>query len=114
MGGGYGLYLLQTLLALGGVCLLAWVFLRWGARRLYGGMGGGRMHIVERVALGPRAALFLVEVGGKVLVVGAGEGAPRLVAEIDPAALGAVAAPQHGKFLDAFKRARAGGDAPRS
>ena len=85
MPGGYGAALLQTLLALGGVCLLAWVVLRWGARRGFGKFGGGRVRVLERVPLDPRRSLFLVQVGERVLLLGAGDGAaPSLLAELEP------------------------------
>lgn len=87
--GGYGLVLLQTLFALAGVCVLAWVVLRWGARRGIGvGAFGGRVRVLERIALEPRRALYLVKVGERVLLLGAGEGgSPTLITELDPATL---------------------------
>ncbi len=87
--GGYGVALLQTLLALLAVCVLAWVVLRWGVRRGVGlGLGRGRVRVLERVALDPRRALYLVRVADKVLLIGAGDGAaPAVLAEVDPAEL---------------------------
>ena len=86
--GGYGVALLQTLLALGAVCILAWVVLRWGARRGLGLGSGRKIQVLERVALDPRRALYLVKVGEKVLLIGAGDGAaPAVLSEIDPATL---------------------------
>jgi flagellar biosynthetic protein FliO len=87
--GGYGVALLQTLLALAAVCILAWVVLRWGARRGFGvGLGGGRVRVLERVALDPRRAIYLVQVADKVLLIGAGDGAaPAVLAELDPSEL---------------------------
>jgi flagellar protein FliO/FliZ len=112
--GGYGVALLQTLLALGAVCVLAWVVLRWGARRGFGlGVGGGRVRVLERVALDPRRALYLVEVGGKLLLIGAGDGAaPAVLAELDPAELPPEPAPAGTPFADVLRRlsGRAGGD----
>lgn len=82
---GYGVSLLQTLLALAAVCILAWVVLRWSARRGLGLGGGRRVKVLERVPLDGRRALYLVEVGGRVLLLGAGEGAsPAVLAELDP------------------------------
>ncbi len=87
MPGGYGIALLQTLLALGAVCILAWVVLRWSARRGLG-VGRGRVRVLERVPLDGRRSLYLIEVGARVLLVGAGEGgAPALLAELDPSEL---------------------------
>ena len=82
---GYGLYLLQTLLALGVVCLLAFVLLRWGAKWLYGaGRSGQRMRLVERLPLEPRRALYLVEVAGRRLVLGSSENGVTLLVELEP------------------------------
>lgn len=85
--GGYGIALLQTLFALAAVCILAWVVLRWSARRGLG-VGRGRVRVLERVPLDGRRALYLVEIGERVLLVGAGEGgAPSLLTELDPSEL---------------------------
>ena len=102
--GGYGWYLLQTLLALGAVCLLAWIVLRWGVRRLYGGTAGGRVRVLERVPLDARRTLYLVEVGEKVLLLGAGEGRLTTLAEIDPKTLPAAPEARKASFLDVLRR----------
>lgn len=87
--GGYGMALLQSLLALGAVCLLAWVLLRWLGRRGFGRPPqGSRIRVIERTPLDGQRALYLVRVGDRLWLVGAGEGAsPSLVAELDPADL---------------------------
>ncbi|MFW5875515.1 MAG: flagellar biosynthetic protein FliO [Myxococcota bacterium] len=87
--GGYGLALLQSLLALGAVCLLAWALLRWLGRRGFGRPPrGSRLRVIERTPLDGQRALYLVQVGDRVWLVGAGEGAsPSLVAELDSADL---------------------------
>lgn len=88
--GGYGAALLQAVLALGAVCLLAWVVLRWLGRRGFGtgASGGGRVRVLERAPLDAQRALYLVQVGERIWLLGAGQGAaPSLVAEIDPADL---------------------------
>ncbi len=85
--GGYGIALLQTLFALFAVCILAWVVLRWSARRGLG-VGRGRVRVLERVPLDGRRSLYLIEVGERVLLVGAGDGgAPSLLTELDPSEL---------------------------
>ena len=86
--GGYGASLLQAVLALAAVCILAWVALRWSARRGLGVGRGGRVQVLERVPLDARRALYLVRVGEKVLLVGAGDGAaPAVLTEVDPETL---------------------------
>ncbi len=105
--GGYGIALLQTLLALGAVCVLAWVVLRWAARRGVGvGPSRGRIRVIERIPLDPRRALYLVKVGDRILLVGAGEGgAPALLTEVDPSELPPAKAPSRGKgFADVLRR----------
>ena len=82
--GGYGVALLQTLLALAAVCILAWVVLRWSARSGFGIGQGQRIRLVERVALDARRTAFLVEVGGKLYFLAAGDGgSPALIAALD-------------------------------
>lgn len=104
--GGYGVALLQTILALAAVCVLAWVLLRWGARRGMGlGVSRGRVRVLERVALDPRRALYLVRVGDKVLLIGAGDGAaPAVLAELDPADLPPEAESARPVFADILRR----------
>lgn len=81
--GGYGVSLLQTLLALAAVCILAWVVLRWSARRGLG-VSRGRVKVLERVPLDGRRALYLIEVNGRQLLVGVGDGgAPALLTELE-------------------------------
>ena len=84
--GGYGVMLLQTVLALLAVCILAWVVLRWAAKKSLGLGSGQQIRVIERVVLDVGRTLYLVEVGGKVLLLGAGEGAsPTLISELDAA-----------------------------
>jgi flagellar biogenesis protein FliO len=92
----FALDLLRTLLALGLVCALVFVSLRLVARRGFGGFGlgfgapQGPVRVLQRVPLEPRRALYLIAAGKRVLLVGSGEGgAPRLIAELDPALLDA-------------------------
>jgi flagellar protein FliO/FliZ len=88
--GGYGVALLQTILALGAVCVLAWVVLRWSAKHGLG-VGGRRVKVLERVPLDARRSLYLVSIGERVFLIGGGEGAsPSVLAELDPDELPAV------------------------
>ncbi len=102
----YGASLLQTLLALGAVCLLAWVVLRWGAKK--GLMLGGRgrhIQIIERVALDPRRSLSLVRVGEKLLLIGVGDGAaPTLLKELSERDLAEGEIAPSTSFRDVLKR----------
>jgi flagellar biosynthetic protein FliO len=82
--GGYGVALVQALLALAAVCILAWTVLRWSAGRGLGSLGGGqRIQVIERAHLDARRTLYLVKIGERAFLVGAGDtGAPSLLAEI--------------------------------
>lgn len=81
--GGYGMALVQTLLALLGVCVLAWVVLRALSQRGFAARAGGRIQVIERVHLDPKRTLWLLRVDEKELLVGAGDsGPPVLLGEI--------------------------------
>lgn len=111
---GYGAALLQTIVSLIAVCLLAWLLLRWGARKGFGaGARGGRVRVIERVALDARRSLYLVEVGNKVLLVGTGDGAaPSLLTEVDPEAIPSAPAEPRPSFASVFRRTRAVSEPP--
>jgi flagellar biogenesis protein FliO len=85
MEGGGLLSIARTLLALLGVCALAWVALNLLARR---GLGvarpGARLRLVERLQLSPRRQLYLVQADSRMFLLGAAEGgAVSLIAELD-------------------------------
>ena len=83
---GYGVYLFQTVLALAAVCLLAYIVLRFGLKRLYGvGRGGDKalMRVVERLPLDPRRSIHLVEVAGRYVLLGTSESGVSFLTEID-------------------------------
>ncbi len=78
----------RTLLALLGVCALAWFVLGQLARRGVG-VGGraARMRVLERITLAPRRQLYLVRVDERELLIGAGEtGGLMLITELADAA----------------------------
>jgi len=103
--GGYGVALLQSLLALAAVCVLAWVVLRWAAKRGARFGSSTRVKVLERAALDARRSLFLVEVGERVLLVGVGDGgAPSLLTEIDPETLPEPAPPAATRFREVLAR----------
>jgi len=87
MGGGYGWYLLQTLLALGVVCAAAYLVLRFVVRRAIPGARRGPVRILTRVAVEPKRSLLLVEAAGRCFLVGSSEAGLSLIAELDPAKL---------------------------
>jgi flagellar protein FliO/FliZ len=83
--------LLRSLLALAGVCLLAWLSLRWLSRRGLGRAAIGpaaSLRVLQRLPLEPRKNLYLVQMGKRVLLIGTGDGgAPSLLAELERTAL---------------------------
>jgi flagellar biogenesis protein FliO len=84
--GGYLAQMLQALFALAGVCVLAWAVLRMLARRGFGvgaPRGPSGVHVVERIPLDARRALFVVRAGERTLLLASGDaGAPRLITEL--------------------------------
>ena len=85
-GGGYGALLLTSLVVLVLVCVAAWVALRLVGRWLEGRRVGGGVSVVARVPLEPRRALYVVEAGGRRLLIGSSEGGVSLVTELAPEA----------------------------
>jgi flagellar biosynthetic protein FliO len=108
---GLGPSLALSLLSLGLVCLLAWGVLRLLARR---GVGRGRqmIEVRARCPLDPKRSLYVVEVAGRCFLIGAGDGSPSLLAELDRASLPAEGAPGKlpggGRFAEILGRAVAG------
>jgi flagellar biosynthetic protein FliO len=82
----YGSLLLQTVLALILVCVLAYVFLRYGLRWLMRGRKTGlsSLAVLDRLTLDSRRTLYVVEAAGKVYLLGATDASVRLIAELDP------------------------------
>jgi flagellar protein FliO/FliZ len=89
VGSGYGEMIVGSLLVLGLVCIGAWLVVRFGARRLWAPVGRGRgvLDVVARVPLEPRRSLYVVEVGGKTLLVGTSEMGLSVLSELDAAAV---------------------------
>jgi len=81
---GYGALMLTSLVVLVLVCVAAWLALRLVGRWLEGRRVGGGVHVVARVPLEPRRALYVVEAGGRRLLVGSSEGGVSLVTELAP------------------------------
>lgn len=76
--------MLTSLVVLVLVCVAAWVALRLVARWLEGRRVGGGVSVVARVPLEPRRALYVVEAGGRRLLIGSSEGGVSLVTELPP------------------------------
>ena len=76
--------LLETMLALGLVCGLAYLVFRFALPRLSTVRSGNSMvRVVDRVGLDPRKSLYVVEVAGRWLLIGASEAGVHIVSELD-------------------------------
>jgi len=82
----YTAEIVRALIALAAVCLLAVFVVRSMARRGFGTRShSGAVKVIQRVALEPRRALYLVRAGSRFLLIGISEGGgPQLLAELDP------------------------------
>lgn len=83
-----GWALVRTIVVLGLVVVLAYLTLNVGLRRLMGIQPAGRSGIVqvlERVSLDQKRALFVVEAGGEVMLLGGAEGSVTLLSKLDRA-----------------------------
>src|SRR5688500_16924954 len=81
----YGDLLVMSLLVLGGVCIAAFVLVRFLGRFLATGRtrGAHLLDVVARVPLEPRRSLYVVEVAGKTLLVGTSEMGLSVLTELD-------------------------------
>ncbi|HEX6970805.1 MAG TPA: flagellar biosynthetic protein FliO [Limnochordia bacterium] len=89
LAGGSGLAwaLLRTFVVL--ILLLPAIYwvTRWYARRALGSREAAWMRVIETIALGPQRHVCLIEVAGKVLVLGVTPQAITLLTEVDDEAL---------------------------
>jgi flagellar protein FliO/FliZ len=75
----------QTILALGFVCLLAYLLLSVVLPRLKVGSSNRTMiHVMDRTPLDQRRSLYVVEVTGRWLLIGASESGVQMISELDP------------------------------
>ncbi|MCG8423326.1 MAG: flagellar biosynthetic protein FliO [Proteobacteria bacterium] len=84
--GGYGEFLLTSLLVLALVCILAWAAVRFGTNRLRTMARAGQfgpIRIVARAPLEFGHTLYVAEVAGKVVLLATGESGVNLLAELD-------------------------------
>ncbi len=119
IGAGYGVQLLRSVLALAAVCIVAWWVLRWASRRGVGVSRARNVRVLERVMLDARRSVYLVKVGPRVLLLGGGDQALSVLAELKPdeidVAIDAVKSsepgadvPPAGRFKQILERLRAG------
>lgn len=101
--GSYAGYLVETFVTLLAVCGLAFVVL-YGARRLGIGRPRGPIQLVGQLPLDARRAIYLVQVGGQVIVVGASEAGFTRLGEVAAGELPPVPELQGGPFADVLSR----------
>ncbi len=77
--GDYGVFILQTLAALGVMALGAWLLVRFWGHRFRATKGSQRLKVIERLVLEPRRSVYLIEVDGTTLLIGTAEGGVRLL-----------------------------------
>ena len=71
------------------VLVLAYLATKWLGKRYGGRPGGsaGNIKILDRASLGPDRCLYIVEAGGKTLLIGATSQRIDALSELDPEAL---------------------------
>jgi flagellar biogenesis protein FliO len=81
----YGDLLVTSLVVLGGVCVAAFLVVRFLGRFLATGRtrGAHLLDVVARVPLEPRRSLYMVDVAGKTLLVGTSEMGLSVLTELD-------------------------------
>jgi len=90
-------YVLQTFVALVLVCVLAFVVMV-GARKLGVGRGRGPVSLAGYLPLDARRGIYLVRVGGNVLIVGASEAGLTKIGEVAAGDLPAETTPSPSPF----------------
>jgi len=85
---GFGASLALSFVALGVVCLVAWLSLRWLARRGLGGstrsdsLQPNTVELLHTERLSGRHVVYVVRLAGRGLVLGGGEGSLSTLAEM--------------------------------
>ena len=80
---GYGSLLLRLALGVGAVCLIAWVALKYGLKRLLPDASAhASMRVVARLPLEPRRSLLVAEIAGRHLVLAMSEAGCTLLTEL--------------------------------
>jgi flagellar protein FliO/FliZ len=108
--GSYAGYLLETLLTLVVVCGAAFAVL-YGARKLGVGRPSGPITLAGQLPLDGRRAIYLVRVGGQVIIVGASEAGLTKLGEVAGSEIPVLANEPSG-FAGALARAIAKKEAP--
>jgi flagellar protein FliO/FliZ len=100
---GFGSAMAAVFVSLALVCLAAYALLRWLGSLGLGRSPVGPIRVISRCPLEPRRSVYLLEVGGRYLLVGAAEGGLGLLAELDSAevaSLGVAPQPTPRRFAE--------------
>lgn len=81
----YGWMLLRMIAVLAAVCALAWVFLRWGLRRMapLDSDRTARLEVVDRLGVGPKRSILVVRAGDEYWLVGSSEAGLQQLGRLD-------------------------------
>lgn len=80
----YGSMLLNMVISLAIVCILAFVLLKWGLKRLADRQTeGSDIYVLSRVAIEPRRSLLVVKVASKTLLLSSSESGISFIQELD-------------------------------
>jgi flagellar biogenesis protein FliO len=101
----YGSTLLRLAVVLVGVCLLAWVSLRWGFKR-YQPTTDGPVRVRARIPVEPRRTILLLEIGEKVFVVASTEHGMQSLGQMQTCDVPEVEPTPVVSFADTLKRLR--------
>lgn len=81
----YGVYLLQTVLALIAVILLSYMIIKWVLKGLLQpSKGRGVIEIIERLPLSQNQSICLIKIGKSLLLIGVAPQGVELIKEISP------------------------------
>ena len=69
----YGLFILETIVALAVIALAGWAVVRFSGKRLSVGEKNRRMKLIERLVLEPRRSIHLVELDDEIMLIGTSE-----------------------------------------
>lgn len=87
-GAGFAWMLLQTLFALAAVCALMYLVFRWMLPRLGAvGTSGGLVRVADAVVLEQHKRLYVIQAGGRWMLIASSEAGVQMLAELDPAAV---------------------------
>jgi len=102
---GIGSLLLRFVISLAAVIVLAFLVIKFFQRKLFVFRSGSWIRVLDQVAVGPNKGLLLVEIAGKVYVLGVTEhNITRLLEINDPEEVAALLAEESSSVMGSFPR----------